>query len=496
MAGPASGFPVDFGRFVSYEGPAVERPETVPMQSNPPLIEYVGPEEAARRLAGGPDLPGVNEFAVVRNLGYVFWPTEIYPLAPPTPTPLPRIVAFAVDMDGTSTTTEPLALHSLEYMVRRFTGRPGRADWKGLDDVRDYPYVIGNSNYRHTEFLLERYGDLLDEKSFRRSFIEAVLWTLAGMPDAGRKREVILNARNCGLAEMLEDEAFRAAVARGPMDEEETARRARPFVDRFADAFRPRNPSERVAAALDLYYQRYHSILARMREGRGEELARELLGPGRRLVEPMPGYGIFLCLVKGWLGAEAERTAEPLAALWKTVDPDSIPPDRDRCAAGMRLLGERFRRHPAKISLVTASIAFETHAVMREIIRQVREESRDWPLSAATKERIEEGLEDYLAVFDGFVNAGDAHEARLKPHRDLYSIALYRMAVPKNEYRWCVGIEDTEPGIVSLRAAGFGTAVALPNRDTRGQNYRAATHMVHGGLPELILRHGLFLESG
>ena len=34
-------------------------------------------------------------------------------------------------MDGTSTTTEPLALHSLEYMVRRFTGHMEKSDWEG-----------------------------------------------------------------------------------------------------------------------------------------------------------------------------------------------------------------------------------------------------------------------------------------------------------------------------------------------------------------------------
>ena len=61
---------------------------------------------------------------------------------------------------------------------------------------------------------------------------------------------------------------------------------------------------------------------------------------------------------------------------------------------------------------------------------------------------------------------------------------MYQMGVPKDEYHFCVGLEDTEPGIIALRAAGVGCAVALPNRDTSRQNYAAATEIVRGGLPE------------
>ncbi len=86
------------------------------------LAEYLDAEQAGRLLGRLPEELGVTEFARVRNLDYVFSPYEIYPLAPRVRPPLERIVAFAVDMDGTSTTTEPLALNSLEYMVRRFTG--------------------------------------------------------------------------------------------------------------------------------------------------------------------------------------------------------------------------------------------------------------------------------------------------------------------------------------------------------------------------------------
>lgn len=109
---------------------------------------------------------------------------ELQPRRPP----LGRIVAYAVDMDGTSTTTEPLALHALEYMVRRFTGRLTPAEWPGLDEKLDYPHVIGNSNFRHTEFLVERYRENLDHDAFRQAFFEAVCWTLAVLDDTQRGR--------------------------------------------------------------------------------------------------------------------------------------------------------------------------------------------------------------------------------------------------------------------------------------------------------------------
>ena len=54
---------------------------------------------------------------------------------------------------------------------------------------------------------------------------------------------------------------------------------------------------------------------------------------------------------------------------------------------------------------------------------------------------------------------------------------------------------DTEPGILSARAAGFGVSVALPNHDTSQQNYEKASVVLHGGLPELVLDKKFLLKS-
>ncbi len=145
---------------------------------------------------------------------------------------------------------------------------------------------------------------------------------------------------------------------------------------------------------------------------------------------------------------------------------------------------------------MTASIAYETHAIMKEVIHVVREEIIDWPVSDLLKDKLRNHLIDYLSVFDGFVTASDSSEARLKPHRDLYSIALHNMSVHKEHYWKCVAIEDTEPGIISARAAGFGVTVALPNYDTTGQNYEKASIVLHAGLPELILDKHMLCRAG
>jgi beta-phosphoglucomutase-like phosphatase (HAD superfamily) len=461
------------------------------------LAEYLDRDGAAEQLKQLATGLGTTEFARVRNLDYVYSPGELYPLAPRVHPPLARIAAFVVDMDGTSTTTEPLALHALEYMVRRFTGRLTKAEWAGLDPKRDYPHVIGNSNFRHTEFLVERYRAHLDRAALCQAFFEAVCWTLAGMSDVQRRRDVTQHAQNCGLADLLNDRDFSRLVEAGTVTAENVGRAVAPFVRRFGGAFRYEHLGELVPAALDIYYMRYHSILRLIEQGRGAELSRELLGEsGRRLIEPMPGYDVFLPLIKGWLGAEVDGLYEPLRQKLLRHGPQDHPPTAlDTARTRLVCVAQHFQSNPAKFALVTASISYEAHASMKEVIAVTAERVRDWPIAAEHRERIAAHLADYRAAFDGFVNATDACEHRLKPHRDLYSLALQQMSIPKSDYSCCVGLEDTEPGIIALRAAGIGCAVALPNRDTSGQDYSAATMIIKGGLPELILIHSLLLAQ-
>ena len=455
------------------------------------LARYLSAPEAAALLRQTADQLGTTEIAVVRNLEYVYAPVEFYPLAPRVTGPLDRIAAFAVDMDGTSTTTEPLAVHSLEFMVRRFTNRLTNEQWVGLDHEKDYPFIIGNSNFRHTEFLVGRYDRFLEPAALRDAFVESLLWTLGCMDDVHRRKDITLDAVNCGLGALLADPKFQRVISSGEVCSENAAEVSRAFVDRHGRDFETPNRSALISAVLDIYYYRYHSILRLVERGEGSRLSEELLGePGRRLVEPMPGYAVFLALVKGLLGEDGPAMAPELL---KHLPSGTISEAEAR--AVLANLGKRFQAEPARVGLVTASIAYETHATIRAIFDVMRVEVATWPVPEAKRASIAERFSDYAAFYDGFVCATDASEARLKPHRDLYAIALYQMSIPLEDYQYCIGLEDSEPGIISLRAAGVGCAVALPNHDTTRQNYQAAAHVIHGGLPELILCRNLLLAE-
>ena len=461
------------------------------------LAEYLNPDQAQAAVHDLAGQTGATEFVQVRNLDYVPRPYEVYPLAPQPQLPLKRLAAITVDMDGTSTTTEPLALNSLEYMVRRFTGLHTPAEWSGLDPQLDHPHVIGNSNLRHTEFLVERYRDRLRHEAFMQAFFEAALWTLACMDDPRRRHDVSQNARNCGLGDMLVDDEFTQFAASGKVNAANVADLVEPLVNRFGPAFRYDHLGNLTAAALDIYYMRYHSLLREIEAGHGAELSEELLGEaGKPLIEPMPGYDVFLPLIKGWLGDEVDALYDQLRAeLIEHAKTEYAPADLDAGRERLHKLAAYFRRHPVKVALVTASIAYETHASMKEVFRVMSGRIENWPMPAEFRDRLAAQLADHRTVFDGLVCAADACEQRLKPHPDLYSVSLFQMSVPVTDYGYCIGLEDTEPGIIALRTAGIACAVALPNHDTSRQDYQAATRVIHGGLPELLLIHNLLLAE-
>lgn len=454
-----------------------------------PMIEYLHHDGESR---------GVKSPTAVRirNLEYFYARHSDYPLAPMLSNPLGDVAAFAVDMDGTSTTTEPLALHALEYMVRRFTNRPTPQEWAGLDPVHDYPYVIGNSNQYHSSFLLDRYRREYRPAALQEAFFESLAWTLAHLPGTSRARQVLESARLCGLAPAILSDAFRTAMSnadRQPGDVSE--KRLRAVIAASASAFRTDGAGARVRAALDVYYMRYHSILLRVQQGEAEALAGELLGDTqRRLIEPMPGYAVFVAVIKGWLGREVVALRDELIGLLRSTAANAPEVNSD-CMAGLLAAAEHFERHPAKLALVTASIGFEANVVMDEVRVRMADEVQHWPISGERKKRVQANLADAEKVFDAFVTADDACEHRLKPHPDLYSIALHRMGIEPRDYDRCVGIEDTEPGIVALRTAGVGCAIALPNHDTRRQPFIAAAHILASGLPELLLQHHAMQQS-
>ncbi|MBM4142584.1 MAG: hypothetical protein FJ225_03180, partial [Lentisphaerae bacterium] len=444
----------------------------------PARDKWLGPRAAAERLAA---LSG--EFCLVPNPSYVYPPFAVVPLAPRIAGPIPRLAAVVQDMDGTTTTTETLCLHSLETMVRLVTRRGD--DWPGLDRRRDYPHIIGNSTTRHVEYLVRAYGDGIDLDATRRALLEAVLWTLARGHDPLRRAEAGRTLAALGWAEALRADADWNALRSDPRLD---LAAAAPALDRIARrpdlAPGPEGFDLRVRAAIEIYYRRYHEILDAIAAGRGHELSARLTG-GRPLIEPMPGVAVFLALVRGWLGDRAGALAGALSAEMRGAE----APPGEEAAARLRDLGRRFARAPARVAVVTSSIAHEARIVLGEVVKIVARQMAEWPAASELAARLG-GPDD---AFDAIITASDSSEIRLKPHRDLYSIALHALGVMPARFGEVIGLEDSESGTIAIRAAGVGLCVAVPFVDTAHHDLSAAAHILPGGLPQAILEKNLFL---
>jgi len=434
-----------------------------------------------------------QEYSVVKNPDYVFPPYEIYPLAAKIQEPLHKISGVVMDMDGTTTTTETLCIHSLEYMIRKVTHRMTAADWEGLDPKQDYPHIIGNSTTKHVEYLVEKYRDLIDLDALGHAFLSAVFWLLIQGKDQNRKEEVLNNIQNLGLQDLLRDKRTQEII-------EGRIKLQTDIIDRFVTShrsiFSEIDFSNMVRACIDIYYQRYHDILAKIQQGKGEEISRELIpSKGAHLIEPMPAIGIYLALLKGWLREELVHFADFLVEEWKKCDPTgSKNMNVTQIKKSLKYLGSYFQEQPAKVAVVTSSIFYEADIVLNEVFRILQNEASRWPISEEKKNQIIRHFDTYKNYYDAFVTASDSSEIRLKPHRDLYSIALHRLGIAKNNFHEVIGFEDSESGTIAIRAAGIGMCIAVPFSETANHDFTAASLVLRCGIPEALLRYHGFLK--
>lgn len=431
-----------------------------------------------------------DELAVIENPAYVFPDYELVPLAPKIAIPRREVVAIVQDMDGTTTTTENLCLHSLETMVRRVTARLTPAQWTGLDRARDYPHIIGNSTTKHVEYLLRAYREDVDVSAFRRAYVQAAAWTLATRPDEGRTREVVANLRHFGCHHLLASEKLKNWLAGDGVGSSEVhfPKAVQQALEQAAERVSLADFTDQVRAAIDIYYQRYHEILIKVHQGQGDQLCHLLPDPTRHLIEPMPGVGVFLAAVKGWLGEDLALFADQLRQ--HLAESGDVAVQRKALAC----LGRHLQRKPVKVAVVTSSIAYEAEIVLTEVFRVIGEQIDEWPLPAERRRELQQRFSSYRQVFDAVVTASDSSEIRLKPHRDLYSLALHQLGVAKQDFQNVIGFEDSESGLIAIRAAGIGLCVAVPFADTRGHRLDHAAYILHGGLPEALIRHLLFLD--
>ncbi len=438
-----------------------------------------------------------DEFAVVKNPEYIHPEFELYPLAPKLTSPLDSLSAAVMDMDGTTTTTEELCIHSLEFMIRKMSGKMTTESWKGLDHTLDYPHIIGNSTTKHVEYLITKYHSLLIDENIKGSYFYAAIWTLLSGNDSKRKEEVIINLNNLNLSGILGDGFYKDLSAKNTSLADLEHEISEYFLQRFSDRFPSLFKTDLVKIAIDIYYQRYHEILQRIKRGESKNISIELFNdPNKRLIQPMPGVLFLLCLLKGWLGNEAENLADRLiedyhvksGKQFDILDPAEIK-------KRIKSLGLYFEKHPAKIAIVTSSIFYEADIVMGEVFNVLTTQLNDLAISSARKELIRQKLSGYRNVYDAFITASDSTEIRLKPHRDLYCIALHQLNVPAADFKNVIGFEDSESGTIAIRAAGIGRCVAVPFAQTKGHNFDAAAVVCTGGVPEIVLSYNLFFKS-
>ncbi len=420
-----------------------------------------------------------EEFALVKNPYYIYSPYEIYPLAKKITDPVDKLHAVVMDMDGTTTTTEQICIHSLEYMIRKMSGKMSKNEWTGLDSQLDYPNIIGNSTTRHVEFLISKYTGIISSREVLKSFIHAAIWTLCFGKDTRRIDEVKNNLRMLNLE--IDAERLKPCKSNSSFVQ----------ISEEITRFNEKNYSELqhtllVRLGIDIYYQRYHELLDRIKLGESELIATEIFSDkGKNLIEPMPGVGIFLSIIKGWLDDE---TGNLLDSLYPEFKKDLT------IKKNIKRIAKVFSVNPAKTAIVTSSIFYEADIVMTEVFNLLQKQISEWDISRERKDFLKTKFSDYRNIYDTFVTASDSSEIRLKPHRDLYSIALHQLNIAKENFSKVMGIEDSESGTIAIRAAGIGICVAVPFAETSGHNLSAASCVLHAGLPELLLDKNVFIN--
>ena len=165
-------------------------------------------------------------------------------------------------------------------------------------------------------------------------------------------------------------------------------------------------------------------------------------------------------------------------------------PNVDASKRRLAGLGRCFQDRPLRVGVVTSSIRYEADGVLNEVFAAIRDEIDGWPAAREVRDRFEHPADYY----DAIVTAGDSSEIRLKPHRDLYSIALHRLGVSPGEFDKVVGFEDSESGTVSIRAAGIGRCIGVPFKETSQHDLSYAARVLRGRLAEAVLCHNCFLK--
>ncbi len=437
------------------------------------LLQYLSEAQAELTVMG-------EEFACIENAPGIFPPREVVSLGarfthldgPPA--------AIFLDMDGTTTYTEPLFLHDVEEVVRRSTGWRTKADWAGIDPERDYPNIVGYSTQRNLEYLYASVGHAIRPDLFFDETMKALIFL------AERDVPEDIHARVATMTRTFGMEAWRIHAS-------EPARRAAEGEALIRDAMRRySNIGQEMFAnfGLMIFYADYIDILERVNRGEGAEVSAMIYGdPSVPAINAMPGVALLCALAKGWL---PESCAAELARGIRAAHPDL--PMADPLAENLARLCQIFSDSPVPMALVTSSGSHETRLVLQAVFLAMRAEVSTWAIDDAILARVLTGFENHRNYFDTIVTCDDVLEGRTKPYRDPYSLALSRLGLDGHAAPRVIGFEDTEAGIIAQRGAGVGIPCAVPIEHTLGQDFSAAACKLQWGVLEAIVRHGLFIR--
>lgn len=438
-------------------------------------IKIINSQEATENLLSLSD-----EFVIIKNPDFIFPGYEVVPLAKKIFNP-ENFIAAVMDMDGTTTTTEELCVESLEFMIRKMSGLLSKEQWIGLNE-KDYPNVIGNSTTKHVEYLINTYRSLIKFEETINSFVSSIIWTLRKGRSEQRKNEVKDLLKSFDIENAFEN--FLINLNEEKISNENFKNLANNILNRI----NLNDTSTLTKIGIEIYYQHYHQYLLNLSSGQRSS---------KKLIEPLPGVAITLSLIKGLLGEEAEKLSDKLIEEYKRKNPQTnLQIDFNEAKNKLKKLGNYFESNPVKTAVVTSSIFYEADIVLTEVIDQIKQEIKDWNISSERKEKIINKFSSYQNFYDAVVTATDAYEFRLKPHRDLYSIALHKLGISKKDFSKVIGFEDSQSGTIAIRAAGIGCCIAVPFPQTSGHDLQAASYILWNGLPEFVLKLNCLTRIG
>jgi beta-phosphoglucomutase-like phosphatase (HAD superfamily) len=400
--------------------------------------------------ADAADTLSEDEYVFVSGPPDSFPAGQLFPLAPKRLVLDEPPAAILLDMDGTLTSTEPIFLLAMERALASMV----HETWEGLDSDVDHPALIGLSTTENIRYLSNRYGHLLSMERFE----DSIRWTCSRLachqPDT--------HLRVCA-EQLLGIDLFESLAA-----------------NRRGSSLLPgllANEMFRQNAARLVFDHEYHSLL---------HGASELSQAHPVSIEPLPAVGLLLAIVKGLLGPEA-------AALSSLTEDGGG--DVGASSETLASLGACFARWKPPVGLVTSSSHREASIVLDHLFRHLRDEVRQWPIPASIQQAVLGAFSAPESYFNIVITASDCPEMRLKPQRDLYSLALYGLGLEPQQFQRVIGVEDTEAGVIALRAAGVSVACALPLPESQGQDFRAASCVARGGMAELLVVHRLCLAQ-